>query len=302
MEARSLLPVGHRGVISSLANLLRSEKVGQAYLFTGKEGIGKYLVARWFAAGVLCLSQEERPCLNCASCQRVAKAIHVDLKEISPEKGTISIDTIREAQEWLSLTPLEGTRKALLIDNAHTMNIPAANAFLKTLEEPPPSAVIVLVTANPMWLLPTIRSRCQVVWFSPLSPAETREVLKDRVSQEEIARFERVFQGSPGRLLEMLSSPNREELERAAQLILEGKGTWGEVVGRNLKGKKGWVREKEEVSRFLLLLHGAVRERMLGGDQSERIVSLYERLTLLEEEIFVYNINPQLIVESLVGV
>ncbi len=295
-------PVGHKRVLSSLGRLLKAGRFGQAYLFTGKEGVGKFMVARWFAAGVLCQAGGERPCLECVSCERVAKGIHVDLREVSPEKGVVSIDTVRDVQEWLSLKPLEGSRKALLIDDAHTMNIPAANAFLKTLEEPPPSAVIVLVTANPMWLLPTIRSRCQVVWFSPLSPEETQEVLKGRGLEVELEGIEGVFDGSPGRLLEIFSSPNRDELREAALLVVEGRGRWVDVVGRYSRGKKGWVREKEEVRRFLFVLHGIVRERMLQGSVTDRLVRLYERLTLLQEEMFVYNLNPQLVIESLVGI
>ena len=276
--------------------------MGQSYLFAGREGVGKYLVARWFAAGLLCSSQGERPCLSCPSCSRVEKGVHVDLKEIAPEKGMISIDTIREAQNWLYLKPMEGKRKALLIDDAHTMNIPAANAFLKTLEEPPASAVILLITANPLWLLPTIRSRCQVVRFSPLSSAEVKEVLKRRGEDTELCHLGEAFEGSPGKILELASSANLEEMREAAMLLLEGEASWSSLVGRHLKGKKGWVREKDEVIRFLLLLHHLIKSRMLEGHLSERVRRLYERLTLLEEEVFMYNLNPQLVVESLMGV
>ncbi len=298
MEAEFSLPVGHTRTISLLKRILKGEKMGQSYLFAGKEGIGKYLVARWFAAGVLCTSREERPCLECNSCRRVAKGVHVDLKEVAPDgRGLIPIDAVREIQEWLNLSPMEGTRKALLIDDAHLMNIPAANAFLKTLEEPPPSAVIVLVSANPMWLLPTIRSRCQVVWFSPLSTDEVRMVLGEMKVEE----FESLFAGSPGRLLQMLSSPNLHEMREAADRIVRGRGDWSGVVGRHLRGRKGWVRETDEVMRLLFLLHGAIRQRMVEGDDSPRLFELYERVTLLEEEMFMYNLNPQLVIESLVG-
>ena len=275
MEAVSLTPVGHQRVLSYLERILCGEKMGQSYLFTGKEGIGKYLVARWFAAGVLCQSEEERPCLKCASCARVSKGIHVDLKEVAPDqRGLISIDTIRSVQDWLSVRPMEGTRKALLIDNAHAMNIPAANAFLKTLEEPPSSAVIVLVTSNPLWLLPTIRSRCQVVWFSPLSGEDVREVLSKKDVEVEANLLNLVSQGSPGRLLEMVESPHYQAMEKATRLLVEGKGGWSEVVGSQLRGKKGWVKEKDEVMRFLLILHEALREGRLMGDDSERTVRL----------------------------
>jgi DNA polymerase III delta' subunit len=303
MKAASLLPIGHQNVLNHIRLLLEGEKVGQSYLFVGREGIGKYLVARWFAAGLLCRAGEKVPCLNCESCQRVEKGLHVDLKELSPEKGIISIDAVREAQDWLFLKPMEGRRKALLIDDAHTMNIPAANAFLKTLEEPPSSAVIVLVTANPMWLLPTIRSRCQVVRFSPLSSEELEEILK-RKGKAEVAnsRFAVLCEGSPGKLLEIASTSNLNDMEHAARLLLQGEADWRLIVGRYIRGKKRWVREKEEVKKFLLLLHWMVRERMLEGNAPERVVALHNRLTLLEEEIFMYNLNPQLVMESLLGV
>lgn len=117
-------------------------------------------------------------CGQCPSCRKLESGSHPDFKIVEPEAGIIKVEQIREVEEVLSLKPFEGRLSTVIIDRAECMNQSAANAFLKTLEEPSPYSLIVLISSRPDWLPITIRSRCLRVNFSPLGEADTDAVLK----------------------------------------------------------------------------------------------------------------------------
>jgi DNA polymerase-3 subunit delta' len=146
--------------------------VSHSYLFSGPDGIGKKLVATEFAKLVNCKntdSDNNGDC-SCSSCVKIDKGIHPDVIYVEFEGvKSIKVEQIREGvEEILFLKSFEGKYKIVIVDEAHRMSSGAQNAFLKTLEEPPPNSVIILITSNPDSLLPTIRSRCQLIRFSPL--------------------------------------------------------------------------------------------------------------------------------------
>lgn len=161
-------------------------RLAQAYGFTGPAGVGKRSTAVALAQAVKCLSPvtaatgEDAPdaCGVCRACTRVAAGQHPDVTLIAPEEKTvITIDQIRGVATRASLRAYEGSAKVWILDPAHEMQEPAANAFLKTLEEPPAGTLFLLVTTAFSALLPTIRSRCQEVRFTELSEEHLRIVL-----------------------------------------------------------------------------------------------------------------------------
>ncbi len=197
---------GHEKSIGILQRAIANNALAHAYLFSGQAGIGKKKTAFALAAAVNCRNaRPEGGCGECPSCRKVDTLGHPDVHVLVPDGDEIKIDQIRQVQADFSLKPFEGTKKVLIVDNAECMNAAAANAFLKTLEEPPGDALIVLITAMPRSLLPTIRSRCQEITFQPL-PRNTlaRALMQMRALSEEDAWFiAALAQGSMGRGLQM---------------------------------------------------------------------------------------------------
>jgi DNA polymerase III subunit delta' len=175
--------------IEALRAPLRSGSLHHAWLFAGPEGVGKELTAVAFAQALTCREAPGEGCGRCASCGRIERRNHPDVRWVMPEKELvdrglagrsdfseapsrwIKVDQIRGLEERLSRHPLEAERHVAIVTHADQMNEPAQNAFLKTLEEPPPGTVLVLVASSPDKLLPTIRSRCARVQFVPLPDA-----------------------------------------------------------------------------------------------------------------------------------
>lgn len=206
--------VGH-GLQKNLLRRAAGEKrVSHAYLFHGRDGLGKRLVALGFAKVLNCLgvpspagSNSGKACCDCKSCRKIEKGIHPDVFVI--EYGglrDIKVDQIREdVEERLYFKPFEARYKVAIVDEADRMSHSAQNAFLKTLEEPPDESVIILLTSSPQSLLPTIHSRCQALAFGGLPIELIVEELKERrgLSDEESLMIAFLSEGSLGRALNM---------------------------------------------------------------------------------------------------
>lgn len=170
---------GHSGAITLLRQSLRSGQLSHAYLFVGPAHVGKFTLAMNLAQAVNCES-EDPPCQECHSCRRIAASKHSDIHVVdllSVEKREIGIRQIAEMQTAAHLPPFEGKHKVFIFDRAEMLSHEAANSLLKTLEEPPPNVLIVLLTARENAMLPTIASRCQRVELRPLPIVTVREVL-----------------------------------------------------------------------------------------------------------------------------
>ncbi|HMK44416.1 MAG TPA: DNA polymerase III subunit, partial [Dissulfurispiraceae bacterium] len=160
---------------------------------------GKFVAARAYAKALTCPSKSaDNACDGCGSCRRFAAGTHPDVMTVTPDSGEIRIEAIRSVDEFLSMKALESPMKCVMVDDAHTMNASAANAFLKTLEEPPPRSVIILVTPNAESLPDTICSRCFRVRFSPLSAGQCCEVIA-ALRKEPVRELDnRLAMGRPG--------------------------------------------------------------------------------------------------------
>src|SRR5262245_29605984 len=175
--------LGHDSVLASFRRVVANKRLAHAYLFCGPEGVGKRLFAAELAKALLC---EEPPagqplttCDRCASCRLVEAGNHPDFFAVRrPEdKNELPIDVMRELCANFGLKAARGRGKVAVLDDADDMNEEAANCFLKTLEEPPPRSVFVLIGTDPQRQLPTIRSRCQIVRFAPLPEKTVLELL-----------------------------------------------------------------------------------------------------------------------------
>jgi DNA polymerase-3 subunit delta' len=194
--------IGHSPQIEMLRRAAARNRLAHAYLFLGPDGIGKRQVARGLAEALFCTTRTETSltaCGACASCRQVQAGSHPDLFEIGcPEgKRELPIDLLvgpkeRRGREGLchdlAMRPMAGDRRVAIIDDADRMNDESANALLKTLEEPPVGSVLVLVSTEFEPILPTIRSRCQPLWFSPLPAQDVEGILRNEGVAAESAR------------------------------------------------------------------------------------------------------------------
>lgn len=176
--------VGQEHVVQTLTNAIKEEMISHAYLFAGPRGIGKTTVARLLAKAVNCEKQGVEPCNNCSSCQDINQGRSVDLIEIDAASHR-GIDEIRELREGVKFSPAKAKYKVFIIDESHQLTKAAANALLKTLEEPPQHAIFVLATTEAHKMIPTIVSRCQRFDFRRLTVTEITKRLKSIANQEQ---------------------------------------------------------------------------------------------------------------------
>ena len=178
--------IGHEHIVEQLQRTVASGRIAGAYLFVGPPGVGKETVATYFTRLICCQEEAEPPiaCGKCLACRKVASGNHPDLRFIRPEGSLMKIGQIRELQKQIIYEPLEASRKVYILTDAERMNAEAENCLLKTLEEPPASSVLILLTSNIEALLPTTRSRCQILQFYAMQPEELAELLTDRFSAD----------------------------------------------------------------------------------------------------------------------
>lgn len=170
--------VGHEWATDLLARVIRSGRPSHAYLFLGPANVGKTTVARAFAQALVCERGEGPPCGDCRPCRRVVQGRYPDVQFITAEKNSIQIDQVRAIRSDAAISPLEGKRKVFVISDIERASLPAANALLKTLEEPPSQIILLLTAARRDQVLPTIISRCQIVGLRPLPVGQVEDALQ----------------------------------------------------------------------------------------------------------------------------
>lgn len=206
--------VGHDWAVQALQKGLLTDTLSHAYLFTGQPGIGKTALAQKLAAALLCEAEEptERPCGQCRACRLIAGGNHPDLHIVASEHvgARLKIDQVRELEHQLTLTPVEGRYQVVILRRFEEATTSAANALLKTLEEPPSYVVITILAQDADLLLPTIVSRCQQLPLRPLPVALVQRALTERW-------------GAEPEQAELLAHLSRGRLDWAVRMLKEEK-------------------------------------------------------------------------------
>ncbi|MCB8981707.1 MAG: DNA polymerase III subunit delta' [Ardenticatenaceae bacterium] len=227
--------VGHGWAVEMLAQGLANDRLGHAYLITGPDQVGKTTLARTFAQALNCEAPEaERPCGHCRPCKLIAADRHPDVKVVLPEtsgrgKLTLKIEAIRQLQQDLNLSAYEARYKVAILKRFDASTIGAANAFLKTLEEPPGKVVLLLTATDADMLLPTIASRCRTLNLRPLSSdlIETSLATRWQVPAEKATLLAHLADGRLGWAVQAAQDASilQERSEHLAQLhqALEGR-------------------------------------------------------------------------------
>lgn len=176
-------------IVARLKRILDKHELAHAYLFVGPDGSGKLEVARWLALRLFCLHpQDGEPDLTCAECQRILSGNHPDIVTAAAEGRQIKVDEIRHLKAEFTKSAMEGSQKLFIIQDADKMTTGAANSLLKFIEEPGPGVYILMLTTNKSAVLPTIRSRTQVIEMQPLRRAD----LLDQLAALEIPKGQRL--------------------------------------------------------------------------------------------------------------
>ncbi len=173
--------IGNEEIKRYLSNCIQKNNISQSYLFVGTEGIGKLLIAKAFAKKILCLEQEKKSNCQCKSCGCFLGGNHPDYFVVNENGETIKIEQIREITSKVIEAPIISNRKVYIINDCDKMTVEAQNCLLKTLEEPPEFAVMILISANENTILNTIKSRCMTIKFGPISKEELRKYAMDKL-------------------------------------------------------------------------------------------------------------------------
>ncbi len=298
LEGTPLTLVGHDAVAVPTMLAVRTGRAAHAYLVSGPAHTGKSTLARLLAAAAVCLD-DAAPCGRCSACHRVAQGVHPDVETLRPggvcdssdhdhstdRSRDIRICQVRRVERLLSLSPYEGRCRVLIFDPADALNSQSADAFLKTLEEPPPRSLMMLVTAEPGLLSDTIRSRCRALTLSRVSEEAIRQVLiaTGEIDADRAAVLARLAGGGAGWALTAARAPDfltqrARRLDEAVTLARAGRV---ERLAAAERLAAVFTRNRDEVSatlstwvdwwRDVLLMAAGVPAGMVNTDRQDEI-------------------------------
>ena len=285
---------GQEHLTRQLAAGLQTGRLAHAYLLVGPPHVGKMTLAVNIAQAVNCPERAGgAPCGECLQCQRIARGVHPDVQVIGvgsgeedgPARRDIRIDQVREIEGFLNLSAYEGVGKVVIIDGAELMNTAAANALLKTLEEPPDATLLLLLTANEDALLSTIRSRCRALYLKPLPKAElAQRLVSDYQAGPELAeRLAGLSRGCLGQAVNALRDgeileQRDAELERLQEVCNGGLDARFEYAAELATR---FNREREETKELLYLWLRWWRDLLLIKEAADQYVHNADCLTPL---------------------
>ena len=237
--------LGNNSIKNLLSNSIKTDKVSHSYMFVGISGIGKKMMAKDFAKGILCLN-EEKYCNNCKSCIEFDSNNNPDLIYIEPDGNNIKIEQIRELQKRIPEKPIISNRKVCIINDADTMTKEAQNCLLKTLEEPPEFVTIILIGSNENAFLTTIKSRCMIIHFEKIADEEISNFLRENYEIEPTTNMLDLFQGSIGKAIEL--KDKQEQYENIRNIVT--KLNSNDLID-TVKTAEGLYKNKEEIYEIL---------------------------------------------------
>ncbi len=217
--------IGHEQIIEHLQNAITMDKVSHAYILNGPDKSGKKMLAEAFAMTLQCEKKQKYPCLECHSCKQAVSHNQPDIIYVQHEKpNTLSVDDIRsQLNRDIAVKPYSSPYKIYIVDEAEKMNVQAQNALLKTIEEPPAYAVILLLTNNADAFLPTIRSRCVTLNLKVVPDPVIRKYLMEQrgVPDYQADVCVAFAQGNVGKAIALASSEDFNELKSAAVQLMK---------------------------------------------------------------------------------
>lgn len=309
--------IGHKWATDLLQRQQQAGRVPQSLLLTGPPNVGKSTVARFFAQYLNCQG-ETRPCGRCLSCRKIISGNHPDVRVFDDDNELLKIDQMRELQRELSLSPLEGQYRVALLCNFERATTSAANALLKTLEEPASYVVMILTAPEPRSLLPTIVSRCQILTLRPLPGADVLAGLQTRwqTSPEQAELLARLAAGRLGWAVRALTDENF--LERRAQRLADlldllrmhraERLLYAQNLSRDLAVLKETLALWLTIWRDLLLLTSGSQTKITNLDWQDVLQNLAHHSNVSQASAMVarlqmalvnlgYNVNPRLTLE-----
>lgn len=217
--------LGHDMIKEHFQKAIQARKVSHAYILSGEAGMGKKMLAKAFALTLLCEKGGTEPCLTCHACKQVLSGNHPDLIYVGHEKpNSIGVDEIREQiNDTIVIRPYSSAYKIYIVDEAEKMTVQAQNALLKTIEEPPAYAVLMLLTANQDAFLPTILSRCVQLKLKPLHDSVVKAYLMEKMGVGEIQAdvYAAFARGNLGKAIELASSEDFQLMYRRLLKMLK---------------------------------------------------------------------------------
>ncbi|MCH2670884.1 MAG: DNA polymerase III subunit delta' [Dehalococcoidia bacterium] len=229
--------IGQDHLLNGLESSFRQKRQSHAYLLCGPPHVGKMALAINLCQAINCLEGSGEPCGSCDQCTRIAEGNHSDIRILSPGQGTegraarimIGINELKESLRRVHLNPYEGSTSVVIINGAEFMSDECANALLKTLEEPPPQVMFLLLTANESAVLPTVQSRCQTLNLVPISKDKMVERLVNghQASREKAEQLFRLSRGCMGWAINALNDAQvleqrQADLEKIEETLAAG--------------------------------------------------------------------------------
>lgn len=290
--------IGQEKAVNILLKSLKEDNVSPSYIFIGSEGVGKKFTAIEFAKTINCLNLNNNleSCNTCHTCNKINKQCCPDLKIVEPIKGSIRIEQIRELRREIDLKPFENRKKIYIIENAEKMTIEASNCLLKTIEEPPEYAILILICMNIDSILPTIISRCQLIKFRLIDSSKIRKILLKKIDLEESKAelVSRLAQGSIGRAFKLILDKEyfnrREKLLDYLTKILPGKCDSNFFI--NIEKILTDISEMDEILEIILLWYRDILVVKKLGDQkyivnSDKVEALKEKSRVYSQKILI---------------
>lgn len=220
--------IGHKREIAHLTKAMEAGKVSHAYIFSGAKGTGKLTLADAFAMALQCTGEGERPCGSCHSCHQAASGNHPDIIHLTHEKpNSIGVEDVREQLVGdVQIRPYNGKYKIYIIPEAEKLTVQAQNAILKTIEEPPEYAIILLLTTNEQSFLDTIRSRCVLLQLKPVPDEQVKAYLMEhlQIPDYEADICSAFAQGNIGKAIRLASSEDFNSIKGSAMRLVRNVG------------------------------------------------------------------------------